>query len=260
MATIKIIMKINIILQARASSTRLPNKVLMPILGKPMLARQIERLKQLTCINQIIIATSTEPSDDKIEQLCQQEVIPCFRGSLKNVLDRYYHASQAYPSEHIIRITGDCPVIDTDIVTEVINHHLRKKADYTSNCIPPTLPDGLDVEIFTKETLEKTWLKASTALEQEHVTPFMRDSGLFRCENYLYPQDFSHLRWTVDEPEDFKLITLFFEELYHKKPHFKLQDILTLIAEKPELSRVNQQFMRNEGLEKSKFEQESRHG
>lgn len=255
MATIKSNMKINIILQARTSSTRLPNKVLMPILGKPMLVHQIERLKQLTCINQLIIATSKEPSDDSIEQLCQQENITCFRGSLNNVLERYYQASQAYPSEHIIRLTGDCPVIDSDIITEVINLHLCEKADYTSNCIPPTLPDGLDVEIFTSKALAETWKKASTALEQEHVTPFIRESGLFKCENYQYSYDYSHLRWTVDEPEDFQLITSIFNELYPNMPHFKLHDILDLIARQPALSSVNQKFMRNEGLEKLKPEQ-----
>ena len=245
-------MSINIILQARTSSTRLPNKVLMPILGKPMLAQQLLRLKQLTSVDNIIVATSNNTSDNEIETLCHSMQVPCFRGDLNNVLDRYYQAHQQYPSKHIIRITGDCPVIDIAIINHVIDLHQQSQADYTSNCCPATLPDGLDVEIFTAEALLKTWQQAKKTSDLEHVTPFMRSHPeLFNCQNYHYHTDYSHLRWTVDEPEDFELIKRIFNSLYPSNPLFNLTDILALLERKPELGNINSKFKRNEGLLKS---------
>jgi len=245
-------MSINIILQARMSSTRLPGKVLKPILGKPMLAHQLLRLQQLTRVNNIIVATSDEVSDDEIEQLCHNLEFPCYRGNLHNVLDRYYQTSQHYPSEHIIRITGDCPLIDVDIINSVIDLHLSTDADYSSNCAPATLPDGLDVEIFTAKVLFKTWQQAKKLSELEHVTPFMRSHPeLFNCQNYHYHTDYSHLRWTVDEPEDFQLVKQIFGHLYPDKPYFNFADILELMTKKPALMKINRNFERNEGLLKS---------
>jgi len=245
-------MTINIILQARTSSTRLPEKVLKDILGKPMLVHQLERLKSLTLVDKIIVATSNDASDDVIEQLCQSVGIHCFRGSLANVLDRYYQASLAYPSDHVVRITGDCPVIDTDIIEQVIQLHLNTAADYSSNCDPATLPDGLDVEVFTFSALQQSWQHAKKPSELEHVTPFMRSHPeLFTCQNYTHSPDYSHLRWTVDEPADFELITQIYHELYPNKPMFKLKDMLKLIEQKPHLAAINAHFKRNEGLLKS---------
>jgi spore coat polysaccharide biosynthesis protein SpsF len=245
-------MSIHIILQARTSSTRLPNKVLKQILDKPMLEHQLLRLIQLKRVDNLIVATSDDKSDDAIAVLCDALNINCFRGNLNNVLDRYYQAHQRYPSQHIIRITGDCPVIDIDIINRVIDLHLRTGADYSSNCAPSTLPDGLDVEIFTADALLKTWQQAKKLSELEHVTLFMRSHPtLFNCQNYLHPVDYSHLRWTVDEPEDFQLITEIFNNLYPTKAFFNLADILALIGEKPELMHINSNFKRNEGLLKS---------
>ena len=245
-------MSINIILQARTSSTRLPNKVLKNILGKPMLEHQLLRLKQLKSVDNIIVATSDETSDDAIEILCDQNNVHCFRGSLDNVLQRYYSAYQRFPSEHIIRITGDCPVIDINIIDKVIKLHMSTGADYSSNCSPATLPDGLDVEIFTADALIKTYQQATKLSELEHVTLFIRSHPkLFTCKNYYHPTDYSHLRWTVDEPEDFELIQQIFENLYPHKPFFDLEDIVDLMARKPELSDINHRFKRNEGLAKS---------
>ncbi|GLX77632.1 spore coat protein [Thalassotalea insulae] len=247
-------MSINIILQARMSSTRLPGKVLKPILGVPMLAHQLARLKQLKTINDIIVATSIEPDDDAIEQLCLDLKINCFRGSLSNVLERYYQAHLQFPSEHVIRITGDCPVIDVNIINKVINLHMSTHADYTSNCIPATLPDGLDVEIFTAKALKVARNNAISPIEFEHVTTYFRNHAeQFNYQNYTHPTDYSHLRWTVDEPEDFELIQQFFQYLSPKKPYFDLNDILALLTEHPELNQINSKFKRNEGLKKSQL-------
>ena len=245
-------MSINIILQARTSSTRLPNKVLKNILGKAMLEHQLLRLSQLKRVEKVIVATSNDASDDAIEALCDDLQTICYRGSLNNVLDRYSQAYQHHPSEHIIRITGDCPVIDIDIINRVIDLHLLTRADYSSNCVPSTLPDGLDVEIFTADALLRAWQQAKKNSELEHVTIFMRSHPkLFNCQNYYHPIDYSHLRWTVDEPEDFELITQIFKNLHPKKPFFNLTDILDLIKKKPELTQINNSFKRNEGLLKS---------
>lgn len=245
-------MSINIILQARMNSTRLPNKVLKTILGKPMLEHQLLRLKQLECIDSIIVATSDETSDDDIATLCEKNHVYCYRGSLNNVLERYYNAYLHYPSDHIIRVTGDCPVIDIDIMKNVINLHLTTGADYSSNCSPATFPDGLDVEIFTADALIKTSQQATKPSELEHVTSFIRSHPeFFTCQNYSHPTDYSHFRWTVDEPEDFELIKQIFEKLYPQKPFFNLQDIIDLMINEPHLPNINSSFERNEGFKKS---------
>jgi Spore coat polysaccharide biosynthesis protein F, CMP-KDO synthetase homolog len=255
-----------IILQARMSSSRLPNKVLMPILGKPMLAHQIERVSRLKTPHKLIIATSTQTSDDPIAQLCreldQQLNISCFRGSLDNVLARYYQTAIEFGEnktiKNIVRITGDCPLIDSDIIEHVINLFLKSNVDYCSNCIPATLPDGLDVEVFSFASLKKAYQLANKPSEREHVTPFIRNNPqLFTVNNYNHQPDLSHYRWTVDEPEDFELITKIYQALYPKKPNFKLADILELIAEQPELSKINQHIIRNEGLIKSELAEQN---
>jgi len=247
-----------IILQARTSSSRLPNKVLLPILAKPMLSHQIARLAKVKIPHQLIVATSDEASDDSIELLCQQLKVNCFRGSLNDVLARYYQAAQANnPNgivKNIVRVTGDCPLIDSDIIDQVIALFLNSKVDYCSNCAPATLPDGLDVEVFTLAALEKAWQLAKKQSEREHVTPFIRSNPqLFTTENYYHSPDLSHYRWTVDEDVDFTLICKIYQLLYPTNPNFKLADIVTLIQQQPELTKINQNINRNEGLEKSEL-------
>lgn len=247
-----------IILQARMSSSRLPNKVLMPILGKPMLAHQIARLSKVKTPHKLIVATSEQRSDDAIEHLCQQLNISCFRGSLDDVLARYHQAAQAYNLANkvktIVRVTGDCPLIDSEIIDKVIHLYLSAKVDYCSNCAPATLPDGLDVEVFSFTALKKAALLAKKPSEREHVTPFIRNTPeLFSTENYYHKPDLSHYRWTVDEPADFELVTKIYQALFDKKPYFNLDDIVNLIQQQPELATINQGIIRNEGLLKSEL-------
>lgn len=245
-------MNILAILQARFSSTRLPGKVLKPIFGRPMLALQIERVLQSKMIDQLIIATSTDRSDDAIEKLCQQINIQCFRGNLNDVLDRFYQAALSWKPTHIVRLTGDCPLIDPEVIDSVISFYQTGGYDYASNTLQPTFPDGLDVEAFRFSVLEQAWNEAKLPSQREHVTPFINSHPeRFRVANYNNGEDLSRLRWTVDEPEDFELITKIYDALYPHKPDFRMADILDLMQRMPELLSLNKKYERNEGLEKS---------
>jgi len=245
-------MKLLAILQARFSSSRLPGKVLKPILGKPMLARQIERVLQSHRIDHLLIATSTDPSDDALEDLCRQITIPCFRGSLDDVLGRFYQAAKTLQPQHVVRLTGDCPLIDPEIIDAVIDFYLAGDYDYASNAVQPTFPDGLDVEVFRFPILEQVWKEATLPSQREHVTPFIyQHPERFQIGHYRNPENLSHLRWTVDEPEDFTFVTRIYEALFPVNPEFRMQDVLSLLQQRPELATMNQKFERNEGLQKS---------
>lgn len=240
------------ILQARMSSSRLHGKVLKPILGEPMLWRQIERLLRSQMIDRLIVATSSDVSDDPIEELCKAKGIYCFRGNLEDVLDRFYHAARPFDPSHIIRLTGDCPVADPALIDQMVDFHLFGDFDYTSNVIEPSYPDGLDVEIFKFTCLEKAYREATLPSQREHVTPFIyQQPALFNLGSYKNETDFSHLRWTVDESSDFELITFIYEQLYSNNPMFDTSDILNLLDRFPEKKTMNTCFQRNEGYEKS---------
>jgi len=233
------------ILQARMSSSRLPGKVLKPILGKAMLALQLERLQRVQSIDHIIVATSDGPEDDVIADQCASLSIACYQGDLNNVLHRFYRAAKQYKShecqlQHIVRLTGDCPLISPSIIDNVIEQHVRSDAVYTSNCYPATLPDGLDMEIFTWEALKQAEEEATSDFDREHVTPYIRNVlAEGRQGYYVHEPDLSALRWTVDYPDDFVLVSKIFSSLYPENPKFELADILDFLAEHPELKQIN---------------------
>ena len=240
------------ILQARLSSTRLPGKVLKPILGMPMLLRQIERVRRARGIDRLVLATSDDPSDDAIEKLCRENDIECFRGNLNDVLDRFYQAAKAVKPDYVVRLTGDCPLIDPEIIDRVIRHGIDGKFDYASNTIKPTFPDGLDVEVFRFGCLETSWREATLPSQREHVTPFIHQQpGRFKIGNYAGAQNLSHLRWTVDETLDFELIKQIYKSLYPAKPDFDTNDVLALLDRRPELKTLNAAHERNEGYQRS---------
>lgn len=240
------------VLQARVSSTRLPGKVLKPILGVPMLLRQIERVKNATLIDELIVATSEEASDDLVADLCHQNQVGCFRGSLNDVLDRFYQAAQSVHPEHVVRLTGDCPLSDPEVIDLVIATHLAQGNDYTSNALEPTYPDGLDVEIMRRSALETAWQEAVLKSQREHVTPFIyQHPERFQIGVVTNDCDLSQLRWTVDQAEDFEVIKLIYQELYDEGKVFGLKDILALLERRPEIERLNNSFQRNEGYTKS---------
>jgi spore coat polysaccharide biosynthesis protein SpsF len=239
------------ILQARFSSSRLPGKVLKPILGKPMLLHQIERIQRAKMIDKLVIATSVDSSDDNIEEMCIDNNIEIFRGNLNNVLDRFYQCSKFYNPSHIVRLTGDCPVTDWQVIDQAIESHLSTESDYTSNILPPTYPDGLDVEVAKFSALKEAWECATLPSELEHVMPYIRNNSRFKKFNLEYKEDLSAHRWTVDKPEDFEFIERIYEELYLKNNKFNARDILKLLEKKPHIKDKNYHIMRNEGAIKS---------
>ncbi|MCP5161960.1 MAG: glycosyltransferase family protein [Hahellaceae bacterium] len=239
-------MNVLAVLQARMSSSRLPGKVLKPILNKPMLAYQIERIARCRLVDKLIVATSTEPADAPIADLCHALNITCYRGSLDDVLDRFYQAASLVNPQHVLRLTGDCPLVSPTIIDRLIQLHLSLGADYTSNCYPPSLPDGLDAEVVRWDLLKAAWKEAPGGLHREHVTSFIRDEmPNVDKASYQHPHNYASLRLTVDYPEDFDLVAKIFEALYPDKPDFELDDIIRLLAAHPDWILINQNFERN---------------
>lgn len=246
-------MNVLTILQARVSSSRLPSKVLAPLLGQAMLARQIERLHRAETIYRLVIATSDHVTDDPIAELCAGLGVACYRGSLDDVLSRFSGAYVAFgPARHVVRLTGDCPLADPTVIDRVVRHHITSGADYTTNALQPTWPDGLDVEVMRSEVLQRAWAEARMISEREHVTPYIhKHPEWFRVEHVRGERDLSMLRWTVDESADLAFVTEVFQALYPQKPAFTTDDVLALLERRPELAQINGNFLRNEGYSKS---------
>ena len=217
------------ILQARMSSSRLPGKVLKPVVGKPILALQIERLRRCKTIDKLVLATSNQSSDDALEQLCHTLGIECFRGDLEDVLTRFRDAAKHHMAQHVVRLTGDCPLTDPTLIDQLINHHLLGGFDYTSNIYPRSYPDGLDAEVFTFDTLERMYNEAQQPHEREHVTSYIESHfDDFQIGNLAQDIDQSALRWTLDTQDDFEFIQWVYESLYETNPNFASKDILEL--------------------------------
>ena len=241
-------MNIIAIIQARVGSTRFPNKVMKEVAGKPLIQHLLDRLSKSEFIDKIVLGTSTSPENDEMDQYVSSLGFDVFRGSENDVLDRYYQAAKQFQPDVVVRITGDCPLIDYQVTDKVIQYFLDNDFDYVSNIDPPTFPDGLDTEVFTFEALEKAWEKASQQHEREHVTPFIRESGLFKTGNVTNDVDLSAERWTVDEREDYELIKIIIEELGKNDEYFGTKDILAYKKANPELFEINKNINRDEGM------------
>lgn len=237
------------ILQARTSSSRLPGKVLLPMAGAPMLTRQIERIARARLLDGLIVATSDRAEDDGVAKLAETAGVGLFRGSLHDVLDRYYRAAQPYRPSHVVRLTGDCPLTDWDVIDAAIAFMTEGGFDYASNTLEPTWPDGLDVEVITFAALETAWLEARDPLEREHVMPFVtRRPDRFKLGSLRNDCDLSAMRWTVDEPVDYALAVAIYDALYPHNPAFTTADVLALLQREPELSQTNATIVRNAGF------------
>ena len=244
-------MKIVAIIQARMSSRRLPGKVLVDVCGRPLLYYVVSRVRQAQTLNLFAVATSDHSSDDVIQKFCQINVVPCFRGSQDDVLDRYYRAAKHFQADVIVRLTADCPLLDPAIIDKVVDNFITGNFDYCSNTQEPSYPDGLDTEVFTWDALERSWQEAHLPSEREHVSSYIaKNPGLFRLGSVKHNRNLSELRWTVDEPEDLDLIRKIYKHLLNKK-RFRLDDLLALYREHPELRMINSGITRNEGYKKS---------
>ena len=235
---------ISAIIQARCGSTRLPEKIFKDLYGKPILWHVCNRVKQTPLVSQIIVATTNLPEDAVVENFCSTNNIPFYRGSSDDVLSRYYESAKKFNVDIIIRITSDCPVIDPVILNKMIGEFLlqnqNSRVDYLSNSIVRTFPRGLDVEIFSIDTLERTFNEAKLQYEREHVTPYIyQHPEIFKIKNFANDKNFSFYRWTVDTIEDYNLIEQIYKELYPGKNIFLFEDILELFERKPELIGIN---------------------
>ena len=230
-------------------STRLPGKVLKIVDGKnPSLYFTISQLKQCKNIDKIIVATTTLKEDDIIENFAKNLGIDVFRGSVEDVLDRYFQCANYFKINTIIRITGDCPLIDPLIVDRGIEIFQSENYDYVTNTFPRTFPDGNETEIFSFNILKKAWENAILPSEREHVTPYFQNQN-FKIKNFENTIDNSHLRWTVDFPEDLQLVKTLISKIDSRPIHF--DDILHLIKSEPELIEINNDHEPNEGLKRS---------
>lgn len=235
-------MKIVLIIQARMNSERLPGKVLKPILGKPMLSYLIERVKQVKEVNEVVLATTVNDSDDAIADLGRKEGIAVFRGSEDDVLSRFYEAAKMCRADAVVRVTGDCPVIDPHVISQVIQCFQEKRGnvDYVSNFVKRTHPRGLDAEIFSFRALEEAFQESTSTSEREHVTPFIyHRPSRYRLASVEHSVNLSKHRWTVDTPEDFILLQNIISSLYPLNPSFTLEDIVKLIQTHPEWENLN---------------------
>jgi len=239
-------MKVVAIVQARMGSTRLPNKVMKPIGGVPMIELLLMRLTQSRQIDQIVLATSTDERNIPLVAHVRKLGYTCVQGSENDVLDRYLLAAHQVKADAVVRITGDCPLIDPVLVDQAVENFRSSGVDYLSNTAPATFPDGLDTEVFTVKALERAGKESKEAFDHEHVTPYLRRPGLFKTTALKHMEDLSGLRWTVDEPADFDVVSQVFA-YFAPNIHFRWTEVLDLQRKQPELFAANHNIIRNEG-------------
>lgn len=236
-------MKIAAVVESRMSSKRLPGKNLKPILGEPMLARLLERLKRSEMITDICIATSTHPSDAALEELARTEGVKCFRGSLEDVLDRTLRAAKLVEADILVEITGDCPLIDHAIMDAAIRRFLKGDCDYVANVLDRlSFSIGFDVQVFSVDLLEEIASLAKDPYDRNNVTPFIyRNPARYRLLNLYAPPELDRPQYflSVDQLSDFQVITTIYEALYPKDPAFEAREIVGFIDKRPEIASSN---------------------
>ena len=234
------------IVQARMGSSRLPGKILKKIKDRHLIDILLSRLSLSKKIDKIIVATSKNAENDILENLLNEKGYDVFRGSEENVLNRYYEVAKKYSPKAIVRITGDCPLVDFKLLDSIIGKYNSGNYDYVSNTINPTYPDGLDIEVFSKNALDIAHSEATTTYQKEHVTPYIKNNKKFECFNIENAKDFSSERWTVDDPEDFivikNILNYFWPNIY-----FEWTEILKLKKENPSLFFENKNLKRDQG-------------
>lgn len=233
-------MKVVAIIQARMRSTRLPGKILKDLAGQPMLSRVVERARRAKTLDEVVVATSQVADDDIVEQLCTERAWSCFRGSEADVLDRYYRAAIEVQADLIVRITSDCPLIDPRLIDEHVNRLMSRwgEVDFVTNMVKQTYPLGLAVEALPADVLARMKRMSQTEVLKEHVTTLAyMEPSWFQIDHIQHAVDLSHMRWTVDTPEDLELVRLIFQHFGHD--HFSWEQVLPLLEEHPEWTEIN---------------------
>ncbi len=240
-------MKIVCTIEARMSSTRLPGKVLMKVAGFTFLEHIVKRLSTVKLIDEIVIATSINPKDDKIVELAKSQKYKFYRGSEEDVMSRVLNASKMVSGDIIVEITGDCPMIDPNIVEQMINIFLKNDVDYVSNAKCRSYPDGMDVEVFSYQALKKSSLITNHAKDREHVTLHIQNNPkLFSCINVIAPPElyWPDLGLTLDELSDYKFIKIIVDNLYKKNMYFSCGEIISFLKKNRELLKINNKVKR----------------
>lgn len=237
------------IIQARMGSTRLPGKTLATIMGKPLLWHLLERLKSSKTIEEIVVATTTNPKDKAIVDFSRRYGVEVFQGDENDVLDRMYRAAKKINADAIVRVTPDCPLICPEIIDKVVSEFLKGGYDYVTNTLLYSYPDGCDVEVFTFKALEKAWKEASDPAQREHVTPYIRNSVKFKIRNVenTSPVDPRKFKWSVDTGDDLAFVKRVFAHLYPKNKEFSYKEIMSLLKAMPEIKKINHKSLINEG-------------
>jgi len=232
-------MKITAIVQARMGSTRLPGKVLQDLGGETALGRVVRRLRRSEMVEEVVIATTFSPNDQAIVLEARRLGIPVFIGDERDVLDRYYQAARAFPTDLVVRITSDCPLIDPHVTDLTIRAFLSERPDYASNALERTFPRGLDTEVMTASALGRAWRQARQPYEREHVTPFIYEHPeIFKVLPVTNQDDYSSHRWTLDTPEDLEFIRTVYSR-FDNRDDFSWRDVLDLLAREPALVYLN---------------------
>lgn len=242
-------MKIAIVIQSRTGSSRLPGKILMPVAGAPLLARMVERVRAAFVPGahlHTVVATTTEPGDDPVAELCAGVGVRCFRGHPTDLLDRHYQAGRELGADVVVKVPSDCPLVDPAVIERVIGFYLDHAGEYdfVSNLHPATYPDGNDVEVMPMAALEAAWREATLPFQREHTTPFLWDQPeRFRVGNVAWETgldySMSH-RWTIDYQADYEFVRAVYDALYRpEQPIFELRDVLALVARRPDIHALN---------------------
>jgi len=238
--------KISVLIQARIGSKRFPAKVLEKIGKKPLLWYVINRVKQVKGVEQIILTTTRKKEDRVLEKIARKSSILFFAGCTNDVLNRFYQCSKIFHADPIIRITGDCPLIDSKLIENCLNFYKKHNYDYVTNTLEPTFPDGLDVEIFSFNSLKKAAKYTKSKSEREHVTPYIRNNKKFKRYNFVHKKNYSKFRWSVDEKKDLKFVKKVYSFM-KPKTVFYMNDIIVLISKNPRLLEINSGILRNQG-------------
>lgn len=240
-------MYVNAIIQARCGSTRFPGKVFADINGNPLLWHVVNRLKFAELIDNIIVATTVNTIDDEIEKWCKKEGVNCFRGSEDDVLNRYYRAALAFPSDIVVRVTADDPFKEPAVIDEVIGKLINEKYDLVTNNYPPSFPEGLDCEAFTFEVLKTVEESTDDLFEREHVTQYVyHNPDKFRIGNVLSDRQLSHYRWTIDTVEDYEMVKrVYNNRKLDSKGILLMDEILDILKNHPEISAINSDVERS---------------